>query len=239
MQFTLAGRERYHTGMDASVKPPVDWQRVQTVLLDMDGTLLDLHFDNHFWQDFVPARWGAARGMSLEQAKQVLYPRFRAAEGTLDWYCLDHWTRELEIDILALKNELSHLIRVLPHVQGFLERLRAQGKRVVLVTNAHGDALSLKMQHTELHTYFDTLISAHELGIPKEGAGFWEAVQAIEPFPVPQAAFFDDSLPVLQAARDYGIGQVVAMRRPDSRFPARNFNWMPAIETFQDVMPLS
>lgn len=222
--------------MDASVKPPVDWQRVQTVLLDMDGTLLDLHFDNHFWQDFVPARWGEARGMSAEQAKQVLYPRFQAAEGTLNWYCLDHWTRELKLDILALKNELAHLIRVLPHVQDFLQRMRRQDKRVVLVTNAHGDALSLKMQHTELQEYFDTLISAHELGIPKEGAGFWEAVQQVEPFDSRQTVFFDDSLPVLRAARSYGIAQVVAMRRPDLRFPARVFDWSPAIETFRDVM---
>ena len=24
------------------------WDEIDTVLLDMDGTLLDLHFDNHF-----------------------------------------------------------------------------------------------------------------------------------------------------------------------------------------------
>lgn len=222
--------------MDASVKPPVDWQRVQTVLLDMDGTLLDLHFDNHFWQDFVPARWGEARGMDAAQAKKVLYPRFRAAEGTLNWYCLEHWSRELGLDILALKNEMAHLIRVLPHVREFLHGLRQQHKRVVLVTNAHGDALSLKMQQTGLQDYFDALISAHALGIPKEGEGFWDAVQTLESFTPRQAVFFDDSLPVLQAARAYGIAQVVAMRRPDSRFPAREFSWHPAIESFQEIM---
>ena len=24
---------------------------VDTILLDMDGTLLDLHYDNHFWME--------------------------------------------------------------------------------------------------------------------------------------------------------------------------------------------
>lgn len=32
----------------------IAWQEVDTVLLDMDGTLTDLAFDNYFWQTLVP-----------------------------------------------------------------------------------------------------------------------------------------------------------------------------------------
>ncbi|HBT55971.1 MAG TPA: haloacid dehalogenase, partial [Pseudomonas sp.] len=33
----------------------LNWNAIDTVLLDMDGTLLDLHFDNHFWLEHMPA----------------------------------------------------------------------------------------------------------------------------------------------------------------------------------------
>ena len=37
-----------------SRSPELDWTSIDTVLLDMDGTLLDLRFDNWFWQEHVP-----------------------------------------------------------------------------------------------------------------------------------------------------------------------------------------
>ena len=70
----------------------IAWTQVDSILLDMDGTLLDLHFDNHFWLEHVPRRYGEKHGMSPAAAKAELYPRFRAIEGTLNWYCVDHWT---------------------------------------------------------------------------------------------------------------------------------------------------
>ena len=70
-----------------------DWEDIDTVLLDMDGTLLDLHFDNHFWLEYVPQRYAEQHGISLDAAKQELMQRYRQVEGTLDWYCVDYWSR--------------------------------------------------------------------------------------------------------------------------------------------------
>ena len=219
------------------VKTMVDWTQIESVFLDMDGTLLDLHFDNHFWMEHVPLRFAERHGLTTEAARTHLLPRFRAMEGSLQWYCLDHWARELDMDILALKREVGHLIQVLPYVEEFLNKVRSAGKRMLLVTNAHSDALALKMQKTQLESYFDAIVSSHSFGVPKETPGFWQSLREVEDFEPAHSLLLDDSLPVLRAARDYGIGNIIAMRRPDSRQPPRDIEEFPSVETLAELMP--
>ncbi|HEY1990987.1 MAG TPA: GMP/IMP nucleotidase [Gammaproteobacteria bacterium] len=214
-----------------------DWKDVDNVFLDMDGTLLDLHFDNHFWLEHIPLRWGEREGLSKQAALEALTPRFRAVEGTLAWYSLDYWSRELDMDVVTLKREVEHLIRVLPHAEEFLKQVREAGKRLVLVTNAHAPVLEMKMQRTRLDAYFDNIVSSHDLGNPKETAPFWRSLQDVEPFDPARTLFADDSLAVLRAAREYGIRHLVAMRRPDSKRPARDIAEFPSIESFAELMP--
>ena len=213
-----------------------DWSAAESVFLDMDGTLLDLHFDNHFWLEHLPLRYGEREGMSKEAALESLTPRFRAVEGTLAWYSLDYWSRELDMDIATLKREVEHLIRVLPHAEDFLKSVRASGKRLVLVTNAHADVLGLKMEKTRLDGYFHNIVSSHDLGAPKETPEFWHSLQNAEPFDPQRTLFADDSLPVLRAARDYGVKHLVAMRRPDSKRPARDITEFSSIESFAELL---
>ncbi|HEV7163946.1 MAG TPA: GMP/IMP nucleotidase [Gammaproteobacteria bacterium] len=223
--------------MHASAKRLPDLSAVESVFLDMDGTLLDLHFDNHFWLEHLPLRFGERHGMSAAASLELLTPRFRAVEGTLAWYSLDYWSRELDMDLVTLKREVEHLIKVLPHAEEFLEKVRALGKRLVLVTNAHEDVLNLKLERTRIESHFDRIVSSHDLGYPKETAEFWHSLQATEPFDPEKTLFADDSLPVLRAARDYGIRHIVAMRRPDSQRPARDIAEFSAIETFAELLP--
>jgi len=214
-----------------------DWERIDTVLLDMDGTLLDLHFDNHFWLEHVPARYAARHGMSLEQAKVECLQRYEQVAGTLDWYCIDHWTEQLGLDIVQLKQEVDHLIAVLPHVPEFLDLLGRAGKRRVLVTNAHHKSLALKMDRTALHQRLDALISSHEIGLAKEDPGFWPRLREREPFDPARTLFVDDSLPVLRAAREAGIGHLLAIRHPDRSQPVREIDEFPAVVDFDEVIP--
>ena len=215
----------------------LDWTRIDTVLLDMDGTLLDLHYDNHFWLEHVPRRFGEKHGLTLEESKEALRGRYKCVEGTLDWYCVEYWTRELGLDIALLKEEVEHLIAVHPHVLDFLDAVRAAGRRLVLVTNAHGKSLNIKFRRTRLNGHFDSVICAHDIGLPKEQPHFWDRMQQVEPFAKDTALLVDDSLPVLRSARSYGVAQLLAVRNPDSRAPEKDVGEFPAIRSFREILP--
>jgi putative hydrolase of the HAD superfamily len=215
----------------------LNWSNIKTVLLDMDGTLLDLNFDNHFWQEFVPLRYAELHQLSLADAKYQLGPRFRAMEGRLEWYCLDYWSEELQLNIAGLKQEISGLIAVHPHVTEFLDAVRASKRRLLLVTNAHRDSLSLKMEKTCLHHFFDDIISSHDYGLAKEQQGFWQTLQDKHVFEKHSTLLVDDSLTVLRSARAFGIGHLVSISKPDSQAPARQITEFPASEDFRALMP--
>lgn len=215
----------------------LNWSDIETVLLDMDGTLLDLNFDNHFWQEFVPLRFARLHGLEVEEAKQQLAPRFRAMEGRLEWYCLDYWSAELNLNIAGLKQEIAGMIAVHPHVVEFLEVVRRSGRRLLLVTNAHRDSLSLKMEKTCLHQFFDQIVSSHDFGLAKEQPGFWQALQDRHVFEKHSTLLVDDSLTVLRSAKSFGIAYLVSICQPDSQRPAREITEFPAVRDFRALMP--
>lgn len=217
----------------------VSWPDVDTVLLDMDGTLLDLHYDNHFWQVYVPGKFAERHGLPYAEAHAECFRRYNAKAGTLDWYCVDYWTEQLELDIVRLKAEVAHLIAVHPDVREFLAALRAAGKRVVLVTNAHRKALNLKMLHTGLEVHFEAMHVSHEYGLPKEEPRFWAALQAREPFNPARTLLVDDSLPVLRSARQFGIRYLLAVYKPDTRQPEKDVGEFMALRRFAEVMPVN
>ncbi len=215
----------------------IEWNNIDTVLLDMDGTLLDLNFDNHFWLEFVPSRYAEQNGLSIEQAKQKLFPQFKQMEGKLEWYCLDYWSDALKLDIMGLKAEIAGLISVLPHVVEFLEAVHKSSRQVILVTNAHRASLDLKMQKTCLDHFFDQIISSHDYGSPKETQEFWLQLDKQHAFDKQRALMVDDSLAVLKSARIYGVKHLLSISKPDSRLAKKIIEDFPSIEDFREIMP--
>ncbi len=204
-----------------NVTPAPDWGAIRTVCLDMDGTVLDLRFDNLFWLDALPRRWGERHGVAAEQAIPELRSRFDARRGTLEWYCVDHWSAELDFDIAALKFEMREHIRYLPGALEFLGAVRARGKRLLLTTNAHPISLGVKNRVTGLERHFDELVSSHEFGVPKEQGEFWTLLARSHGVDPASTLFVDDSVAVLEAARLAGVGQVYQVLLPDSTQPPR------------------
>ncbi len=214
----------------------IDWQNIDTILLDMDGTLLDLHFDLHFWMEYMPLVFANKHNISHDEAKDKLYPVLRAEEGKLHWYCLDYWQEKLQLDIVQLKEDIAHLIQIHPFVLEFLEQARAHKKRIYLVTNAHRKTLKIKMRVTNLASYFDGIISSHDYGTAKENQEFWCKLAHEIQFDRNKSIFFDDSLAVLKSAQQYGIGTVVAMSKPSSKIKAREVEGFINIETFEHAL---
>lgn len=216
----------------------IDWQRIDTVLLDMDGTLLDLYFDNHFWLQHLPDAYARARGLPGDEAREHLVTRFGQEQGLLNWYCVDFWTQELGLDIAGLKADIAHLIQPRPGALEFLQAINGSGRRAWLVTNAHHHSLTLKLARTPLSQYCERIICSHDYREPKESAAFWPALQAREPFDPQRALFVDDSESVLHAAQAFGIGQLLTIGQPDSRQPARSGLRFPVLHHFSDILPI-
>jgi putative hydrolase of the HAD superfamily len=214
----------------------VKWESVDTVLLDMDGTLLDLRFDNWFWLTLIPSRYAAANGLSEAQAHVVLGSKFKNVAHSLQWYCIEYWTRELGLDIPALKREELRRVGFLPGAQGFLRKLRSSGKRVVLVTNSHPATLAIKDEQVALTQYFDACYSSHPFAAPKEDAAFWPRLAAREEFSPARTLFIDDSLRVLECARNFGIAHLRAVRCPDTGAPPQATGSFTAIDGVAELL---
>ena len=216
----------------------IDWHSVDTVLLDMDGTLLDLKFDNWFWQQHVPECYARQQGLERAEADRIIHDWIASHLGTLNWYCLDFWTAELGLEIARLKREAGDRIAIRPGADTFLQALKESDKQVIMGTDAHRDALDLKVERTGIDRYFDEIVSSHDFGHAKEAQAFWQHLQRHFPFDPARALLVDDSLPVLHSAQLYGIGQPVSILHPDSSLPRRDHtDPFPAIDDFLQVLP--
>ncbi|MDO9067810.1 MAG: HAD-IA family hydrolase, partial [Deltaproteobacteria bacterium] len=212
---------------------------IDTVLLDMDGTLLDRHFDDHFWLEHVPKRWAVTNHTSVEHAKEYLYKLFRSQENSLNWTDLDYWSDRLKLDIPLLKCEVEHLIAVHPYVIEFLLFLKKRRKVVWLVTNAHSKTLDLKMKTTRIGPYFDGIISAHQVGLPKEDDRFWGKLQNFVNYSPERTLLGEDSETNLTTAKNFGIRYLVYISRYSSKITPRKSESFPTIEYFNELIPES
>ncbi len=228
-----------HDDWTAASEPvcPIPWEEVDTVLLDMDGVLLDLCFDNFFWEEYIPQRYGKANGLSPEAAREEVLCRYAKAKGTIEWYSPEHWSRELGLDVGKLEQQQITKVRMHPDAEAFLSNLRQSGRPALLVTNANPAGLASKLEHTGLSALLDEIFSSHHFGQPKEQPAFWTRLQERYPFSPERTLLIDDSEAVLDAAREYGVRHLRTVLQPDrSRAPRRNLRF-PVLGRLGEAAP--
>lgn len=167
------------------------WSEIEWVILDMDGTILDLAYDNYFWRQLIPERYAARHGLSFEDAVTLLKPKFDEVQHTLPWYCTDYWSEVTGLDVAGLKREIRDRIRPLEGSERFLKWVRESGRKLFLATNAHASSWTLKMSHTSLSSYFDFIACSHDYGAPKEHAEFWRRMREHAPFDPSRTLFVE------------------------------------------------
>jgi 5'-nucleotidase len=217
-------------------KTMIDWSQIDTVLLDMDGTLLDLHFDNFFWGQHLPAEYAKREGISFDQAMAQLEPEFTKTQGKIEWYCTDYWSEFTRFDIPALKRDVQARIGWRDNAQEFLIWLKAQQKHIVIATNAHRDVYQLKSEKLPLNDYVHQVISSHDYQSPKEAQFFWQSLKTELNFDPARTLLIDDSLAVLKSAQKYGIKWLLCIDKPDSQQAARSITEFASLKDFSEIM---
>lgn len=209
---------------------------IKFVLLDMDGTLLDLYFDDYFWGHLVPEKYAEKHNMTFGAAKNFLHETYKSHEKTLNWCDIDFWSRELHLDIPVLKEQIKHLIEMHPHVIDFLKMLRKNGKKVFLVTNAHYKTVNLKLKKTRMGRYFDSVVCSFDVGYPKEFIEFWQKIEKKLKFDKENTLFIDDTEDVLKTAKEFGIKHLLFKAVANSKTPPKASNEFRVISDFRELM---
>jgi 5'-nucleotidase len=219
------------------IEPVVDWSQIDIVMLDMDGTLLDKHFDDYFWEEHVPEVYAGVNGISYWDARDKLMAKYNERQGTLQWTDVDFWSDELGLDLVAMKEKMNHLINIHPYVIDFLRFCRKENKKIYLVTNAHRKTLAVKMAKTEIEKYFDAIICSEDIGFAKEQPVFWEKVAGTLGFKKNNCLFADDNEQVLASAEEYGLENLIFVAKSSSTKPVVYSKSYPSIIFFKELMP--
>lgn len=218
------------------IEPELNWPDIKIVMLDMDGTLLDKHFDDYFWEEHVPEVYARQNKINFWEAHEKLLAMYKSREKTMDWTDINYWSEQLGLDLASMKEKMNHLIQVHPFVIDFLDYCRENGKKIYLVTNAHPLTLSIKMAKTEIEGHFDHIISSEEIGLPKEDPLFWPRLKEIYPFCRKSSLLADDNEDVLASAADYGIKNLIFVAKSSSTKPVTYSPRFPSIIFFKELM---
>lgn len=219
-------------------EPPIqlDWDSIDTVLLDMDGTLLDLHFDFYFWTVHLPKKYSQMHNTDLLEATEYIASRLAEKQGQLEWYCTDYWSNQFQLNIIQAQQEVKQLIIERDQVINFLQQLGKMHKQRIIITNSDRPSIQLKFANCRIQPLLDQVISSHDYSAAKEHQKFWHHLQKNIAFNPQATLFIDDSEAVLDSANQYGIKHLLSIKQPISSQLREADSQYPMIDQFSTLI---
>lgn len=202
----------------------------------MDGTLLDLAYDDFIWNHLLPIRYAEIHQCTIEQSKTTLFEFYQEHNHTLNWYSSRFWTAKVGVDVLAMQIEYKDKVKKREGCLELLNYLKENGYSIWLATNADAAGLKLKLEKTHLADYFDVIISSETIGHAKEFVEFWEILAKQHPFDAKTSYFIDDTEKVLNGAKKFGIHNLFSIQQPSSDNAPRTEFAYPMLNNLTDLI---
>ena len=198
----------------------LNWDRIDDVLIDMDGTLLDRHFDNFFFEEDLPRRYVAMQGLSFDASRGTVNGDVPVGGRELAWTDLHYSSGRVGIDVVAMHLSQLTLIGFLLGAEDFLKAVRIKGKRRA-ATNAHEAGVAVKSAKTGLDRYVGSDRRRVRSGLSQD--------EMPEYWPGPAAGWLDSTRAALSmltttemcsaAASHYGIATIIHSAKSSSQLP--------------------
>ena len=205
----------------------INWAKIDTILLDMDGTILDLSFDDYIWNKKVPENLAKVKNLELDEAQSILRQKMTTVKSTLNWYSFKYWEDSLNINIDVIEEKFKHKIKFRNDALLFLKSNLVRTRQPILVTNADRKGLNRKLRATGLERYFQNIVCSHDLKHAKEERIFWDVLRTTFNLNYSRTLLIDDNIQVLDVARDIGIKYLRGISTPNSkREPIESDNYL-------------
>lgn len=178
------------------------------LIFDMDGVLTD---SNGIWKE-VDETFLARRGMPYtkeyyEGVAHTVFPK--AAEFTKAYCGLSESLEEIMAEWMELAGDVyAAKVPVKDGVKDYLDRCRASGERMVVLTSAVPEHCRAALTHLELLPYFENLYFAQELELDKTDPALYHKMAELLGVMPEECTVFDDSLAACRSAKTAGMRTV-------------------------------
>ena len=174
-------------------------------IFDMDGTLID---SNGIWKD-VDTAFLAKRGLSYtkefyEGVAHTIFPL--AAKFTKEFCHLPESEEAIMAEWMDMAGDLyGTSAPVKPGVRAYLDKLRAAGERLIVVTSAVPVHCRTALTHLGLMPYFERIIFAHDLHLEKKDPQLWRLTAEMMGVAPEDCTLYDDSVEACRGAKAAGM----------------------------------